>query len=68
MTQNNAQTTLGYLKLTDSSRHFPSYILKKNIEDRRIIHAERINDMLNLVILKSSDTVMNRTVVQIDKS
>ena len=39
---NSGQAALDYLKLTDSSRHFSSSILKILIEDRRTAHAERI--------------------------
>ena len=51
--QNNAQATLEYLNFTNSHRHFASSILKILIEDRRIAHAERINNSKNLVHLKT---------------
>ena len=51
LTQNNNHATLEYLKLTGSSRHFYSSILKILIEDRRTAHIERINNSRNLVVL-----------------
>ena len=50
LTQKNNQAALDYFKLTDSSHHFSTSILKFLIEDRRTAHAERINNNRNLVI------------------
>ena len=63
LTHNNGQVVLEYLKLTDSSCHFPSFILKLLIEDRRTTHAKRINNNRNLVVLAPGDIVMARTVI-----
>ena len=52
MTQNNTQTILGYLKFTNSSRHYLSFILKVLIEYRRTAHTEYINNTSNHVALK----------------
>lgn len=51
LTQNNASAALEYLKLTDSSRHFSSSILKFFIEDRRTAHTERVNNSRFIVVL-----------------
>ena len=51
LTQNNASAALEYLKLTDSSRHFSSSILKIFIEDRRNAHTERVNNSRFVVVL-----------------
>ena len=67
LTQNNGQAALDYLKLTDSSRHFSTSILKILIEDRRTAHAERINNNRNLVIFKPGDIVMAKAAIQNDK-
>ena len=60
---NSGHKSLDYLKLTASSRHFSSSILKILIEDRRIAHVERINNNCNIVILEPGDIVMARTVI-----
>ena len=44
LTQNNSQSTIDYLRLTDSNRRFSSSILKILIEDRRNMHAEGVNN------------------------
>ena len=58
---------MDYLKLTDSSRHFSSSILKILIEDRRTAHAEHINNNCNVIFLEPDDIVMARTAIQRDK-
>ena len=63
----SGQAALDYLKLTDSSCHFSSSILKILIEDRRTAHAERINNNQNVVVLESGDIVMARTAIQSNK-
>ena len=68
LVQNNANSALEYLKLTDSSRSFSSSILKMLIEYRRIVHYERINNSINLVVLYAEDIVMDRTAIQSDIS
>ena len=68
LTQNNAQDSLEYLKLTKSSRHFSKSILKHFIENCRTAHTERIKDLRHLVVLEPGDIVMARTAVQSDKS
>ena len=68
LAQNKANTTLYYLKLTDSSRNSSSSILKTLIEDLRITHDERIINFRNLVVLHAGDIVMVRTSIQSDFS
>ena len=63
LTQNNAQSTIDYLRLTDSNRRFSSSILKTLIEDRRNMHAERVNNNKNIVELIVGDIVMARIAV-----
>ena len=64
--QNNANAVLEYLKHTNSSRFFSSSILKVLFEDRRIAHAERINNSRFFVVLYAGDIVMARTAIQSD--
>ena len=68
LVQNNTNAALDYLKLTDSSRNSSSSILNFLIEDRRIAHAERINDSRNIIVLYTDDIVMARTAIQNDLS
>ena len=42
LTHNNTQSTIDYLRLTDSNRCCFSSILKLLIEDRRTTHAEEL--------------------------
>ena len=42
--------------------------MKIRVEDRRTVHAERINITRNIVTTLPSDLVKNRTVVQSDKA
>ena len=58
MVQNNDNTALYYLKLTDSSCNLSFTILKLLIEDRRIVHAERINNCRNLVFMHTDNIVI----------
>ena len=67
LAHNSGQAALDFLRLTDSSRHFSSSILKILIEDRRTAHAERINNNRNIVLLQPDDIVMARTSVQSNK-
>ena len=67
LVHNSGQSALDYLKLTDSSRHFSSSILKILIEDRRTAHAERINNNRNIIVLEPGDIVMARTAIQSNK-
>ena len=68
LTQNNAQSAVDFLRLTDSNRRFSSAILKILIEDRRDAHAERVNNNKNIVTLVVGDIVMARTAVHSDAS
>ena len=68
ITQNDTQTILEYLKLTESSRHLLFYILKILTEDRQTDHVECMKNTRNLVVLKSGDIVMVRTAVQSNHS
>ena len=58
LTQNNAQSAVDFLRLTDSNRRFSSAILKILIEDRRDAHSERVNNNKNIVNLVVGDIVM----------
>ena len=64
LTQNNDQSTIDYLRLADSNRRFSSSILKILIDDRRTIHAERVNNNKNIFDFIVGDIVMVRTAVQ----
>ena len=64
--QNNANAALDYLKFIDSSCNLSSSILKILMEDRRIGHAERINNSRNLVVWNTRYIVMARTAIQSD--
>ena len=62
------QATLEYLNFIDSSRHFSSSILKIFIEDRRTVHADRINNNRIIGVLQTGNIVMVRTVIHSDIS
>ena len=64
LTQNNTQSTIDYLRLTDSDRSLSSSILKLLIEDCRTIHAERVNSNKRVVELFVGDIVMVRTAIE----
>ena len=68
LTQNNVQSYVDFLLLTNSNRRFSSAILKILIEDRRDAHAERVNNNKNTVDLVVGDIVMTRTTVHSDAS
>ena len=68
ITKNSAQSTIDYLRLTDSNRRLSSSISKLLIEDRRTIHAERININKPIVELVVGDMVIARTAIQSDTS
>ena len=65
---NNADSVISYLRLTDTTRHFATTILKILIEDRRDTHADHINHSRNIVLMQPGDLVMAQTAVQSDKS
>ena len=67
LAHNSVPVTLDYLKLTDSSRHLSSSILKILIEYRRTAHVERINNNRNVVVLKPGDIVMACTATRSNK-
>ena len=67
LAHNSGQAALDYLKLSESSRHFSSSILKILIEDRRTAHVERIINNRNVVVLEPGDIVMARTAIQSNK-
>ena len=67
LAHNSGQAALDFFKLTDSSRHFSSSILKILIEDRRTAHAERINNNRNVVDLEPGHIIMARTAIQSNK-
>ena len=56
------------MRLADSNRRLSSSILKILIEDRRTIHAQRVNNIKKIVELIVGDMVMARTAVQRDAS
>lgn len=66
LTANNANSTLEYLLLNHTDRSFATSILQILIEDRRVKHAERINNNRNIITYKAGDLVMTRTEVQSD--
>ena len=66
LVQNNANVALDYLKFIDSSCNLFSSILKILMEDRRIGHAERVNNSRNLVVWNTRYIVMARTAIQSD--
>ena len=68
MTPKKSQATLDYLNFIDSSRHFSSSILKIFIEDRRTVHADRINNNRIIGVLQTGNIVMVRTVIHSDIS
>ena len=68
LTQNNAQSAVDFLRLTDSNRRFSSAILNILIEDRRDAHAERVNNNKNIVDLVVDDIVIARIAVHSDAS
>ena len=68
MNQYNNQATLDSFKLIDSSRYFWFSILKIIIQDRRMAHAQRINNNRNIFVLQSSDIVIALTAIQNDIS
>ena len=68
LTTNQADSVVNYLRLTDSSKHFASEILKILIEDRCTVHRERINNQRNIVSFDVGDVVMARREVQSNKS
>ena len=55
------------MKLTDYSHYFSTYILNILIENRRTTRAERVNNNINLVILKPGNIFMVRTAIKSDK-
>ena len=61
---NQTDSVVKYLRLTDSSNHFATEILKIFIEDRRTVHHERINNHQNIVSFVVGDIVMARREVQ----
>ena len=63
LAHNSSQSALDFIKLTDSSHHFFSSILKLLIEDRRTAHVERIINYHNIVVLEPGDIVMARTAI-----
>ena len=68
LTQNNAQSAVDFLQLTDSNRQFSSTILVILIEDCRDAHADRVNNNKRIVNLVVGDIVMARTAVHSDAS
>ena len=63
MTQNNDHDALKYIKIAESSRNFPSSILKSLIQDHRKTYTERIKNIRNLIVLKVSDILMAREAI-----
>ena len=68
LTQNNAQSVVDFLRLTDSNRQFSSALLKILIEDRRDAHTARVNNNKNIFDLVVDDIVMARTAINSDAS
>ena len=68
LTQNNSQSAVDFLRLTDSNRRFSSAIFNILIEDCRDVHAEWANSNKNIVDLVVGDIVMARTAVYSESS
>ena len=54
LTDNQANSVLEYLRLTDKDKIFATEILKILVEDRRTAHRDRINNNWNIVTVTSS--------------
>ena len=65
---NQANSVLEYLRLTDKDKIFATEILKLLVEDRCIAHHDRINNNRNIVALQQGDVVMARREVFSDKA
>ena len=65
---NNADSVVSHLRLIDFNRYFASTILKILVDDRRTVHAKRINNYRNIVTIHPGDLVIVRTAVQIGKT
>ena len=65
---NQANSVLEYLRLTDKDKIFATEILEILIEDRRTTHRKRINNKRNVVTLQDGDIVMARREVMSDKT
>ena len=68
LTDNQANSVLEYLRLTDKDRIFSTEILKILIEDIRTIHRDRINNQRNIVMLLRGSVVMDQREVMSEKS
>ena len=68
LTSNQAYSVVKYLRLTDSSKHFTTEILKILIEGRRTVHRERINNSRKIVSFFAGNVTMARKEVQSNKS
>ena len=65
---NQANSVMEYLRLTDKDKIFATEILEILIEDRRTTHRKRINNKRNVVTLQDGDIVMARREVMSDKT
>ena len=68
LTTNQVDSIVNYIRLTDSSKHLVTDILKLSIEDRRTVHRERINNQYNIVSFDVGDVLLARREVQSNKS
>ena len=68
LVSNNAESVVFYLRITGSNRSFASTILKILVEDRRITHAEIVDDSRNIVTMQSGDIVMARSAILNNKA
>ena len=64
--ENQANSTVEYLCLTDKYRIFATDILKILTEYRRTTHRDRISNNRNIVTLLSGDIIMERREVLSD--
>ena len=66
MTKNNIRSAFKYFKLTDSSRHFSSFILKIIINDRQTTRASTLITPGILMCLQINDIAVVRITIQSD--
>ena len=66
ITKNNIHSAFKYFKLTDSSRHFSSFILKILINDRQAAHTSTLITPGMLPCLQANDIASVRRTSQSD--
>ena len=68
LTDNQANSVVEYLRLTDKDRIFSTEILKILIENKRTTNRDRINNQRNVVTLLRGDVIMARREVMSERS